>query len=134
MRPSELEEAMRLLTGAREYRLAAGMFWHNWSASSLTPEVVGRLAKDGAVWRAGSAIAVARAGGEAEDGWEEVCFVGGPPPDALKLVKSLIGRSRGAAERWVFLPQGSPLIHLLREEGYQRNFAMVLFERRAAKG
>jgi hypothetical protein len=66
--------------------------------------------------------------------WEEICFIGGPTQDAMKLVSSLLGRSKRAVERWVFVPQKSPLIHRLRKEGFNRNFAMILFERRAANG
>jgi len=77
---------------------------------------------------------VAREGGEGRETWEQVCFIGGPPSDAVRLVRSLMGRRRRVSERWVFVPQGSPVIHSLREEGYRRHFSMVLFERRAAKG
>jgi len=132
--PAGVSEALRLLRGSREYRLAAGIFWHNWSAAALAPEVVRKLVEEGAVWKAGRAIAVTREGGEGREKWEQVCFIGGPPSDAVRLVKSLVGRNRRVAERWVFVPQGSPLIHLLRKEGYRRDFSMVLFERRAAKG
>ena len=134
VRPTGLAEAMRLLRGSREYELGAGVFWHDWSAASLPPETVRKLVKEGAVWRGGRAIAVARKGGEGRDTWEEVCFIGGPQSDAVMLVKSLVGRSRKVAERLVFVPQGSPLIHLLRVEGYRRHFSMVLYERRVAKG
>jgi len=127
-------EALRLLRGSREYTLGAGVFWHDWSAASLTPKVVRRLVEEGAVWRSGEAIAAAREGGEGGETWEQVCFIGGPPSGAVRLVKSLMGRRRRVSERWVFVPQGSPVIHSLREEGYRRHFSMVLFERRAAKG
>ena len=132
--PTGLAEALCLLRGSREYKLGAGVFWHDWSAASLTPEVVRRLVREGAVWKAGRALAVAREGGEGREMWEQVCFIGGPPLDAVRLVKSLVGRNKKTDERWVFIPQGSPLIRFLREEGYRRHFSMVLFERRAANG
>lgn len=124
-------EAMELIASSKEFRLGSGVFWHDFTAASMTPDVVRGLAQEGAVWRTGKAVAVTRHGSEGEPNWEEVCFVGGPASDALELVKSLVGRNPGAKERWVFVPQGSPLIHALRGEGYERNFAMVLFERRA---
>jgi hypothetical protein len=77
---------------------------------------------------------VVQVGGEGGPRWEEVSFIGGPARDASILVSSLIGRDRKAKERWVFLPQGSPLIHMLRSKGFVRNFSMILFQRRAAKG
>jgi hypothetical protein len=52
----------------------------------------------------------------------------------VKLVKALMGRQRKATERFVFVPQGSPVITALREAHYERNFAMILFERRPTNG
>lgn len=128
----ELQEVVGLIEASREYRLGAGTFWHDFAAASLTHDVIRKLLVEGAVWRLGGAIAVYRAG--AGGAWEEICFAGGPALDATALVKSLLGRNRKGRERWVFVPQGSPLIHALRTEGFKRNFAMVLFERRAANG
>jgi hypothetical protein len=87
------------------------------------------LIAESAVWRSGEAVAIAREGGEGSGVWEEVCFVGGPVVESMELVRSLMGRKKRAAERWVFVPQGSPLISKLRRRGYQRNFSMVLFGR-----
>lgn len=130
----ESREAIRSVRGSAEYRLGHGVFWHNFAAASLTPDVVRSLIGEGAVWRHGKAIAVVREGGEGSETWEQVCFVGGPPEDAKELVGALSGRRRKATERWVFLPQGSPIIHRLREAGFKRNYSNILFERRAAKG
>lgn len=129
-----LPEARRLIERSAEFRLGTGVIWHDWSAAKMTPEVLRKLVGEGAVWKEGRAVAVAREGGEGGARWEEICFVGGPPQDALNLLKSLLGRNKKAAERWVFVPQKSPLIHMLRAEDFERNFAMVLFERRAPKG
>jgi GNAT superfamily N-acetyltransferase len=130
---TELPVVMRLIERSREFRLGSGVFWHNFSATSLTPELVRELVAEGAIWRSGEAVAVAREGGEGSEIWEEVCFVGGPAVDSMELVNSLMGRRKGAAERWVFVPQGSPVVPALRKEGYRRDFSMVLFERRAAR-
>lgn len=124
---------VRLIEGSREYRLGRGVFWHGYTAASLTPGVIRSLVKEGAVWTFGEAVAVTREYGERWI-WEELCFVGGPVEDALKLVDSVIGWSRRARVRWVFLPQGSPIIHGLRTKAFRRNYSGVLFERLAAKG
>jgi N-acetylglutamate synthase-like GNAT family acetyltransferase len=132
--PHDAKEATAAIRRTKEFRLGTGVFWHNFSAATLTPEVVRNLAEEGSLWRYGSAVAVARNGGEGPEAWEEICFVGGPPGDALKLVKSLIGRRKKATRRWAFIPQGSPLGHAFREAGFKRNYSNILFERRAAKG
>ena len=133
--PNEHGEVMKALRACREYVLGEGMFWHDFTAAALSPAVVAGLLREGAVWRRGRAIAVTRNGGEGEGAvWEELCFLGGPAEDAMKLVRTLLGRNPKASERWVFVPQGSPLIHSLRSAGFVRNFSMIIFERRAANG
>jgi len=134
MASGELQTVMRLLRKAREFRLGGGVFWHDFTAGSLTKDVVSRLLDQGAVWRVGEALAVTRVGGEGEGEWEEICYLGGQVSDAMNLVKALVGRERNATERFVFVPQGSPIITGLKKVGYTRNFAMILFERRAANG
>jgi ribosomal protein S18 acetylase RimI-like enzyme len=135
MGPKAQTEATRLIRESKEFALGKGVFWHDFTAASLTPKVLKGLLSGGSVWRHGSAVAVTRDGGEGEGAvWEEICFVGGPPVDAVKLVGALLGRNPHAHERWVFVPQKSPLIHSLRSAGFVRNFSMILFERRAANG
>ena len=134
MRPGDLPTVIRLLRHQREFRLGAGVFWHDFTATSLTRGVVSQLLAEGAVWRFCGALAVARLGGEGEGDWEEICYLGGPGGESVKLVKVLLGRRKKATERFVFVPQGSPVITELRRAGYGRNFAMILFERRAANG
>ena len=134
MTPGELGTAMRLVRRAKEFRLGSGVFWHDFTAAALTRDVLSRLLAEGAVWRVGQAVAVARRGGGGEGDWEEICFLGGPPTDSMALARALVGRDRNATERYVFVPQRSPVITALRRERYARNFSMILFERRAAKG
>jgi len=134
MTPTELLTVMGLLRTAKEFQLGGGMFWHDFTAASLTKDVVSGLLAEGAAWRVGDAVAVTRIGSEAEGHWEEICYLGGPVPDSIGLVRALVGRVRNASERFVFVPQGSPIISALRREGYSRNFSMVLFERRVANG
>lgn len=130
----QLPEIRRLIEGSTEFRLGRGVFWHDFTAASLTPQVVTRLVDEGAVWRLGHAVAVTREGGKGSGIWEEVCFIGGHPRDSIKLARSLVGRNTEAEERWVFVPQGSPLVHALRTGGFERSWSMILFERRAANG
>jgi len=130
----DLRTAMRLFRQAREFRLGRGVHWHDFSAALLSQKVVSDLIDAGAVWRVGDAMAVTRIGGEGEGDWEEVCYLGGPVNESVNLVKALMGRKRKATERFVFMPQGSPIITGLRKEGYRRNFSMILFERRVANG
>lgn len=129
-----LDEVVRLMESTKEFRLGTGVYWHEFAAASLTRETVARLVKGGAVWTEGRAVAVAKQGNEGRGAWEEVSFIGGPADDAVSLLRSILGRVKGAKERWVFLPQGSPIIHALRKAGFRRHFSLVLFERRFAKG
>jgi GNAT superfamily N-acetyltransferase len=126
-------EALEAIVRSREYRLGGGVFWHDFGAASLTPEVVESLVGAGSVWRHEEAVAVAREGGEGGEVWKQVCFIGGSPEDALVLARALLGGRRGA-RRWLFVPQGSPIVHALRDGGFRREFSNILFERRAAKG
>jgi len=135
MGTDDFAEAMRILGGTREFALGGGVFWHDFTAAALTPKVLRGLLHEGAVWKSREAIAIARLGGEGEGAvWEELCFLGGPAPDAMNLVRALLGKNPEAHESWVFVPRRSPLIHSLRSAGYVRNFSMILFERRAANG
>ncbi len=134
MSPDRFGKAVELLRRTREFALGTGVVWHDFTAASLTPDVVRARLREGAVWRRGDALAVVQEGGEGEGRWEEIGFIGGPVEDASVLIGALVGRNKKAKERWVFVPQRSPLIHMLRARGYVRNFAMVLFERRAANG
>ena len=127
-------DAYAAISGSAEYRLGGGVFWHDFAAASLTPEVVDHLVREGAVWRLGRAAAVARDGGGGAETWKQICFLGGEPGDAARLARALTAGWGRATERWIFLPQGSPIIHQLRVAGFRRNFSNILFERRAAKG
>jgi GNAT superfamily N-acetyltransferase len=130
----EFEKVRGLIKKSQEFELGRGMFWHDYTAASLTSEVIGRLVNEGAVRTFGEAVVVTRECGEGAGTWEEFCFVGGPVKDAMNLIESTMGWSKTAEVRWVFLPQRSPLIRALRSRGFRRNFAMVLFERQAANG
>lgn len=127
-------DAYAAIRGTAEYRLGGGVFWHDFAAASLTPEVVDLLVREGAVWRLGRAAAVVRDGGGGAETWKQICFLGGEPGDAVRLAKALTAGWRRADERWVFLPQGSPIIHQLRLAGFRRYLSNILFERRSAKG
>jgi len=130
----DISSAMKLIRKTKEFALGRGVAWHEFNAVALTPELVKKRVREGSLWRTGDAVAVVREGGEGGPRWEEISFVGGPVDDASTLISSLVGRDKKAKERWIFVPQKSPLIHMLRSKGFVRNFAMILFERRAAKG
>ena len=132
-RKEDSERVIGLIERSKEYELGRGVFWHGYTAASLTPEVIRKLILEGAVWTFGRAAAVTREYGERWV-WEELCFVGGPVEDAMKLIDSVLGWSKKARVRWVFVPQGSPVIHGLREKGFRRNYSGILFERTAANG
>jgi GNAT superfamily N-acetyltransferase len=126
-------KALQLMKKSAEYRLGGGVFWHDWGAAALKPQVVHRMVGRGDVRVFGDAVAVAWRRGEGGRPWPEVGFVGGPPSEASKLVKSVLSEAK-ARGGLVFLPQGSPIIHELRESGFRRSFSNILYERKATKG
>ena len=130
----EAEEMAELVRSSKEFRLGHGVYWHNFAASALTPPVLTRLVREGAVRRVGGAVAIDKEGGEGSEKWEQVCFVGGPPGDAGRLVEAAVGKVKGAKESWTFVPGGSPVVHELRERGFRRLHSQILFERRSAIG
>lgn len=132
--PRDAEAVLGLMRSTKEFGLGGGVYWHDFTAASLNPHTVSRLVKEGVVWTRGRAVAVAKRGGERDRIWEQMSFIGGPPEEAMGLLRYLLGRVKGASERWVFLPQRSPIIHALRQAGFRRHFSMVLFEHSAAKG
>ena len=131
---AEAKEAQSLINRSKESQLGGGLYWHDFAAASLTRGVIRGLIEDGSVWRLGDAIVVAGTGGEGHEKWEEISFAGGPVRDLVPLVKSLIGRVKRADARWIFIPQGSPLIRELRRASFSRQFSQIVFERRAANG
>ncbi len=131
--PSGLDEVMGLVCGSAEFKLGHGVFWHNWGAAVITPDVLRMLVGEGSVGRLGGAVGVSKDGGEGRGVWEEIGFIGGEPKDAVRLARCILGRRKDASERWVFVPQGSPVIHSLRTAGFERHFSNILFERKAAK-
>jgi GNAT superfamily N-acetyltransferase len=133
-RANDIAKVEDLIEETSEHGLAKGVFWHDFTATSLTHDVIKILVNEGAVHVFGRAVAITREGGEGTEIWEEFCFVGGPVDDALKLITATMGWSKKADVRWVFLPQGSPIVHAVRRKGFRRNFSMVLFERRPANG
>ena len=132
--PGDLDEAERLMRRTKEFVIGHGVYWNNWRATLMTPGVTRGLAEEGAVWRLGDAVAVAKPGGEGRGSWEQVCFIGGEPTDAVRLARCLFGRNRDASQRWAYVPQGSPLVHAMRTSGFARRVSIVLFEWKAAKG
>ncbi len=134
VRKGGLDDALRLMRGTKEFEIGKGVFWHNWGAARITPGVMKSLVEEGAVWRLGGAVAVARLGGEGRGVWEQIGFLGGEPQDAVRLARSLFGRKKDASDRWAYVPQKSPIIHPLRLSGFRLHFSNVLFERKPAKG
>ena len=130
VQPREAGRVVGLLRGSPEYARGRGMFWHNWSATWLGPDMVRSLVEKGAVWRYGGAVTVMGSGGENEGSRREVGFLGGTPDDAARLARTLLGGS-GRAEPRAFVVQGSPIIHALRGAGFGRVLSNVLFERSA---
>jgi GNAT superfamily N-acetyltransferase len=125
----------RLLAESDEFRLGRGVFWDNFTAVSLTPRVIDDLLRRGSIWTADDAVAIFRVGKEGNETWKQVCFVGGAKEGVLPLVRQVLSLPAEGKNfrRFVFVPQGSPIIGALKQAGFEREFSMILFER-SAKG
>ncbi len=134
--PSEAAETFRRMAATREFAIGSGVFWDQFTAITLNEKTVRRLLERGEVWTLGRATGVTRVGSEGAEKWRQICFLGGEPEDAVRLAEHLLSLKTGerAAWRFAYLPQGSPIITALRRKGYERDFALILFERAAAKG
>lgn len=132
---ANLSDVVRRIVKSKEYRLGRGVFWESFSVISLTPESIARCVERGSVYISGEGVAIGRIGGEGRGVWRQVCFLAGPPQDAVKLVRHIFGRRerRRTTRRMVYLPQGSPLASALREAGIKRRSSYFLFERKTPK-
>ncbi len=130
------EDAFRKIRNSREFRLGSGVMWDSFAAEALTKEIVTQESAAGRLYTTGDALAISRQGGERRERWRQVCFLCGNPAGAVRLVRYIFGRKEPfrTDRRLAYVPQGSRLIGHLRKAGLIRDFSLILFERRAAKG
>lgn len=130
----DVGKVRRLIQESDEYRLGNGMMWDGFTAVSLTPEVIERRVAEGAVLLGAGGVAIAVPGREGKLFWNEVGFLGGDPKEAVRLAHHAFATRGRSTWRFAVVPQGSPIIGALRKDGMKRSFALILFERKAAKG
>ena len=130
---TELSRVTRLIMGSREFRLGSGVYWDSYEATSLTPSIVKKLVREGAVWTSGESVGVATLGGARDRTWRQVGFLTGTGDGPMKLVRHVLGLKEAAetARRMVWIPQGSRIIAALRRAGFSRHGTQILFERTA---
>lgn len=131
---ADVDEVIRVMRASEEWELGRGVIWDSFTAISLTPEVVTRLAREESILLLDGAVAIARPGKEGKEVWSQVSFVGGDPSSSLKLVEHIFSSTERVDWKIAYIPQGSALIRSLRLGGFRRAFSLVLFERNAAKG
>jgi GNAT superfamily N-acetyltransferase len=132
----DFETVSSSVRNSREYRLGAGVLWDVFAVRSLDDGEILRALNAGEAYGCGGAVAMAKVGREGTEVWRQVCFVCGGGDDAVRLVRHAFGM-RGeprADRRFAYVPQGSGVISSLRSAGFERDFSLVLFERRLAKG
>jgi len=127
----DLADAIKLIMKSREFKLGSGVYWDAYEATSLTPSIVEKLVRMGAVWTTGTSVAIAINGGIGGETWKQVCFLTGKGDEPVKLVKHFLGSKerKRASIRMVWVPQGSKVIGSLRDAGFNRRTSQVLFER-----
>jgi len=129
-RVQDLADVTELIMMSREFRLGSGVYWDTYEAFSLTLPVIEKLVRRGAIWTAGTSVAIAAMGGLRGEDWRQVCFLTGQGDEPVKLVKHVFGLkgTRRASRRMAWIPQGSGMIGTLRREGFGRQSSQVLFE------
>jgi len=132
---TELSQVTRLVMGSREFRLGSGVYWDSYEAKSLSPSIIKKLVREGAVWTSGESVGVATLGGARDRTWRQVGFLTGTGDGPMKLVRHVLGLKEAteAARRMVWIPQGSRIIRTLRRAGFSRHGTQILFERTATK-
>ncbi|HME18524.1 MAG TPA: GNAT family N-acetyltransferase [Nitrososphaerales archaeon] len=132
----DLPEVVRTIRTSREFRLGSGVMWDTFAAKALTRKVIARALGDGGVYLADGALGVAMGGGEGTESWKQVGFLTGDDKGVVGIVKHFLGlKGKGrTTRRLVYVPQGSRVIGALRRAGMKRDFSLILFESKAAKG
>jgi GNAT superfamily N-acetyltransferase len=132
----DLPEVVRSIRTSREFTLGSGVMWDTFAANALTRKVIARALGDGEVYLAEGALGVAMSGGEGTEAWRQVGFLTGDEKGVVRLVRHFFGlrEKRKPSRRLVYVPQGSRVIGALRRAGMKRDFSLILFELKAAKG
>lgn len=132
--PGQLSVATKAIRGTKEFRLASGVMWDQFSAASLTKDVIASQLRQRSLYLHRGAVAIRRPGKEGKEAWNQASFVGGDPEPAAELVTQLLVENGKADWRFAYVAQGSPIIAELRKSGMKRSFSHILYERKAAKG
>ena len=134
-RMTELSQITRLITASREFRLGSGVYWDTYEATSLSPSIIEKLVREGAVWTSGESVGVATLGGARDGTWEQVGFLTGTGDGPMKIVRHVLGLKEitEIARRMVWVPQGSRIISALRKARFSRHGTQILFERTVTK-
>jgi hypothetical protein len=132
----DLPEVVRTMRTSREFALGSGVMWDTFAAKGLTRQMIVRAVGEGEVYLAKGALGVAMAGGEGTEAWRQIGFLTGDQEGVVRLVRHLLGLGgkRKVNRRLVYVPQGSRVIGALREAGMKRDFSLILFELKPAKG
>jgi len=132
---TELSQVTRLIMGSREFRLGSGVHWDSYEATSLSPSIIKKLVREGAVWTSGESVGVATLGGTRDRTWRQIGFLTGTGDGPMKLVRHVLGLKEApeTTRRMVWIPQGSRIIAALRRAGFSRHGTQILFEQTATK-
>ena len=132
---ADLPDVVRAIRTSREFRISSGVMWDTFAAMALTRQMIARAVGKGEVFLTDGALAIVVEGAEGPGSWRQVGFLTGEGKAAVRLVRHFFGmKGRKADRRFVYAPQGSTVIGALRRAGLKRDFSLILFERRAAKG
>ena len=132
----DLPNVVRAIRTSRDFALGSGVMWDTFAAKALSRKVIARSVADGRVYLTRGALAIAVEGAEGEGNWRQVGFLTGQREGVVRLTRHVFGLKGGRKPDrcFAYVPQRSPVIGALRGAGMKRDFALILFERRAANG
>lgn len=135
-KPSEIPATLKKIKESREFGAGGGVYWDQFAATSITRKTLSNRAREGSVYLAGNAVAIATVvRGDGSDTWRQICFATGPTQEVARIVKYIFGRRERVRTTWsiVYAPSRSPLARTLAKAGLTRWGSFLLFEGRALK-
>ncbi|HXW36327.1 MAG TPA: GNAT family N-acetyltransferase [Nitrososphaerales archaeon] len=128
LRRADFGLAVSRITESSEYSKGGGVYWDEFTATSLTPEVIRKRIREGSVFEHHGALAIWRPGREGGERWSQVCFLTGEPSRAVELAGHVFASSLQKVDRnLVYVPKGSKVAGALLRAGLTKRWPLILY-------